>query len=339
MPEFTGATDEKHTFTLPSEIDSVHWDRRQAAPGGKVGLDIRTLFCGDGSQIQIKLKDAQGTVHTTLSGKLRDNRVNIDLRVPKQAKGGLVAQVKLPNHGLSAESWALKILDPVRVRSPKWSTETVSRGDVVTLTAEARGAPDGRQARVRIFERNPGRGAHDPVTHLQPRTEGGAVEVMYQFRYPGDTADILPEWEAPNGYTQPGFFYTVEVAGVTADSKTSKSKGVMTFVDDLTVQVVDAKSGAPYANQKTQITLADGSTKEKTTSGSGKVELNEIPPGPAKIRLPELKAPDEDAEAGNPPDRTHLVLIDPDRPAEPAVVPTGPPCRLRVARQPRLASL
>lgn len=59
MPEFTGATDEKHTFTLPSEIDSVHWDRRQAAPGGRVGLDIRTLFCGDGSQIQIKLKDAQ----------------------------------------------------------------------------------------------------------------------------------------------------------------------------------------------------------------------------------------------------------------------------------------
>jgi hypothetical protein len=331
MPEFTGATDEKHTFTLPSEIDSVHWDRRQAAPGGIVGLTVQTLFCGDGSQIQIKLQDAQGTVHNTLSGKLRDDQVNVDLQVPPQAKGGLLAKVKMPNHGLSAESEALKVIEPVRMRGARWSQKTVKRGDIVTLSAEARRAQDGRRATVRIFERDPGRGAHDPVTHLRPRTEGGAVEVMYQFQYPGDTTDIVPEWEAPNGYTQPEFFYTVEVAGVTADSKKSKSKGTMTFVDDLTVQVVDVKSGAPYANQKAKIKLADGSTKSKTTDGSGIVELKEIPPGPAKVKLPELGTP-KDEPKESPQDATHVASYPSENGPVQTAVATGSPWQVWVRR-------
>lgn len=333
MPEFTGSTDEKHVFTLPSEIDSVHWDRRQAAPGGIVGLTVRTIFCADGSQIQIKLQDAQGTVHSTLSGKLRGDSINVDLQVPPEAKGGLLAKVKMPNHGLSAESEALKVVEPVRMRGARWSKETVKRGDVVTLSAEARRAQDGRRATVRIFERDPGRGAHDPVTRLRPRTEGGAVEVKYQFRYPGETADILPEWEAPNGYTQPEFFYTVEVAGVTADSKKSKRKGVMTFVDDLTLQVVDPETGAPYANQNTKIKLADGSTKEKTTDGSGKVKLNEIPPGPAKVTLPKLGALKyEPAEA---PEEAREALAEPSPGAPPtAEVATGSTWRVVAARMP-----
>ena len=190
-----------------------------------------------------------------------------------------------------------------------------------------------RRATIRIFERDPNRGAHDPVTRLCPRTEGGAVEVKYQFRYPGDTADILPEWEAPNGYTQPEFFYTVEVAGVTAASKKSKSKGIMTFVDDLTLQVVDPESGAPYANQDTKIKLADGSTKEKTTSGSGKVELNEIPPGPAKVTLPKLGTPkDEPAEA---PEEAQEAIARQSPGAPPITeVATGSTWRVVAARTP-----
>jgi hypothetical protein len=89
-------------------------------------------------------------------------------------------------------------------------------------------------------------------------------------------------------------FFRTEVGGLTADSKDARSKGVLAFKDNLTLQVVDAKSGAPYADQKTKIKLADGSTKSKTTDGSGKVELKEIPPGPAKVKLPGLGAPTEE---------------------------------------------
>jgi hypothetical protein len=294
-------------FALPSEIDAVYWDRRQAAPGGTVGLTVRTVFCADGSQIRIKLQDAQGTVHSTLSGNLHGDGVSVDLQVPSKTKGGLLAKVKMPNHGLSAESEALKVTKPVRVRSARWSKKTVRRGDIVTLSAEARGAQDGRRATVRIFERDPGRGAHDAVTQLRPRVEGGAVEVKYQFQYPRDTADLLPEWEASDGYVHPELFYTVEVDGVTADSKEASSRGLMTFKDDLRIQVVDSECGAPYADQTAEITLANGSTTTKTTDGMGMVELKDVPPGPAKIALSALgESQDEPVEA---PDGAERVTV------------------------------
>ena len=351
MPEFSGSTDEKHVSTLPSEIDSVRWDRRRAAPGGIVGLAVQTIFCGEGSQIEIKLEDAQGTVHATLSGTLTGNRVGVELKVPEKAKGGLLAKVKMPNHGLSAESEALKVVEPVRLRSARWPKETVQRGDIVTLSAEARGAQDGRRAVVQIYERDPAQGAHDPVTQLRPRVEGEAVTVKYRFQYPGDTSDILPEWEAPDGYRQPEFFYKAEVSGVRVDSRDARSRGVVAFVDDLTLQVVDAESGAPYADQDVEITLADGSTKTKTTDGNGVIELSEVPPGPAKVSLPELGAPAEKAEeeesdasgkAGASEEGEALggaaaeevyVRAAPNQTPDPATVATGSPARIRVERE------
>ncbi|PQJ33969.1 hypothetical protein BSZ35_04500 [Salinibacter sp. 10B] len=314
MPKFTGSTDETHVFTLPSEIDAVRFDRRQAAPGGEIGLEIRTLFCAEGSRLQVQLLDAQGTVHNTLDGRLAGEDMNLRLRVPQKAKGGLLAKVKMPNHGLSAESEALKVTEPVRVRGARWSQEEVKRGDILTLTADAKGAPDGRRATVRIFEYKE-RGAHVPVTRLRPRVENGAVEVMYRFQYPGDTSDVVPEWKAPEGYVQPQFFYTVDVSGIQADSQDAKSKGVMRFVDDLTLQVVNAQSGAPYPEQDVELTLADRSTQTKTTNGSGTVELKEIPPGPVKVKLPELGGAAD--EPGEETDNAQHVVAD--------IAPDGPP--------------
>ncbi|PSQ95177.1 MAG: hypothetical protein BRD55_11700 [Bacteroidetes bacterium SW_9_63_38] len=77
---------------------------------------VQTIFRADSSQIEIKLEDAQGTVHATLPGKLRGDRVGVDLRVPEKAKGGLLAKIEMPNHGLSAESEALQVVEPVRMR-------------------------------------------------------------------------------------------------------------------------------------------------------------------------------------------------------------------------------
>ncbi len=337
MPEYTGSTDEKHVFTLPSEIERVRWRRNQAAPKGKVGLQIRTIFCAQGSQMEIRLEDAQGTVHDTISGELPGDELNLSLRVPGDAVGGLLAKVKMPNHGLSKESEALRIVEPVRPYGARWSTDTVKRGEIVDLTTEVRGAPDGRRAVIRLFQQK--RGAPVPFTQIRQRVEKEAVQAKYMFEYPGDTADIVPEWDASEGYRQPEFFYTVNVSGRIADSKDAKTRGVMTFVDDLTAQVVDAQSGAPYADQDVEVTLADGSTQSETTDGSGLVELTEIPPGPTKIEIPELGAPDAEAETGDAPERTRRMLIDPNAPPEPAVLSTGASCRIRVARQRRLPTM
>ncbi len=340
MPTYTGKTDEVHVVTLPSAIETVRWSRRQVAPGGVARLEVQTVFCGTGSQIDVELVDARGTSHATLSGELVSTHLSVGLRIPEAAEGAVMAKVQLPNHGLSAESEALPLTAPVRVRGPRWSKETVKRGDVVTVTAEANGAPDGRRARVRIFEQDPDGGAHNPVTRLRPRVEGGAVEGMYQFQYPNETSTIVPEWEASDGYVQPQFFYTVNVSGVIADSQNAKARGLLTFVDDLVVHVVDAKNGGPYPEQEVELTLADGSTKTETTNGSGTVDLNEIPPGPARVKLPDLDVPNEEAEPIEVPAGAREAAARPSPEGAPtATIATGPTCYLWVAHRPAALSV
>ncbi len=157
------------------------------------------------------------------------------------------------------------------------------------------------------------------------------VQVKYRFQYPGDTADIPAEWHAPRGYVQPEFFYTVNVSGRIADSKKAKTRGVMKFVDDLTVQVVDTKSGTPYADQDVEIKRADGSTQSATTDGSGTVELMDIPPGPAKVTIPQLGAPAE--EPAQAPDDCREEAAQPAEGDPPSVtVATGAPWQMWIAR-------
>ncbi len=275
MPEFTGSTDEKHVFTLPSEIERVRWRRNQAAPTGEVGLQIRTIFCAQGSQMEIRIEDAQGTVHNTFSGELPGDELNLNLRVPKDAVGGLLAKVRMPNHGLSAESEALRIVDPVRLVGPRWSKDTIGREEIVDLTAEARGAPDGRRAVIRLFKHIEGTGAPVPYTQIRQRVEGGAVQAKYMFEYPGDTDDLVPEWEADDGYTPPTFFFRVNISGVTADS------GMLEFRD--TVELRKEYSGQPAADIPYEVTLPDGSTREGQSDAEGTAVLEDVPPGPVKV--------------------------------------------------------
>ncbi len=111
---------------------------------------------------------------------------------------------------------------------------------------------------------------------------------MYQFQYPGDTADIVPEWEAPEGYAQPRFFYTVDVLGVQADSTDAKAKGLLTFVDDATIRLRDLVTDAPVADETVVVILPDGSEQETTLDAEGRAELSDIPPGPIKYFFPDL---------------------------------------------------
>jgi len=331
MPEYTGSTDEIHVISLPSSIETIRWSRRQVAPGGIVGLQLRTLWCGDGSSLTIQILDANGTPHATLNGELVGNHLSVNLRVPEAAKGAVTATVEMPNHGLRAESEALPLTKPVRVRGPRWSQKEVERGDVVTLTAEARGAPDGCRARVRLFEYDP-HGAHTPISRMYPRVEGGAVKTKFRFQYPNATANIGPEWKAPKGYRPPKFFYRVDVNGIRADSKDSKTRGLLRFVDDLTVQVVDAESGVPYGNQDVELTLADGSNETVTLDAAGLATLEGVPPGPVQVHLPEPGAPNEETAPTVLPPQGASVRTAPGQASKPISIATGSSYRIRVTR-------
>jgi len=273
MSRHTGATDTSHVVTLPSAIEQVQWSRRRAAPGGGVGLTVRTVFCGDGAPIRIQLVDATGTRHTRLSGTLYDNRVRVDLRVPAEAAGGLVARVSMPEHGCSAESPALRVIEPVRVRGAQWSRDTVGRGETVTLTAEARGAEDGRRADLRVFEYDPS-GAHLPVTRMRTRVDRERVEATWRFEYPGDVTAIVPEAEAPAGYVPPEYLFRVNVGGVTAAS------GRLAFRDAVTLR---RPGDAPGPDGRYEARLADGTIRTGRTDTDGTAVLDDVPPGPVDV--------------------------------------------------------
>jgi len=275
MSRHTGATDTSHVVALPSTIEQVAWSRRRAAPGGAVGLTVRTVFCGDGAPIRVQLVDAAGTRHARLSGTLYDNRVQVDLRVPVEAAGGLVARVSMPEHGYTAESPALRVIEPVRVRGARWSRDTVGRGETATLTAEARGAEDGRRADLRVFEYDPS-GAHVPITRMRTRVERQRVEATWQFEYPGDVTEIVPEAEAPTGYVPPEYLFRVDVGGVTAESER------LAFRDTLTLK--RGADDAPESDARYEVHLADGTIRTGRTDADGTAVLEDVPPGPADVR-------------------------------------------------------
>ena len=73
-PPTKGATGEVHVIHLSSAIDVVSWSRRQAAPGARMGLALRTHFVGNGAVVQINIRDASGSTFQTYTEALTANR-------------------------------------------------------------------------------------------------------------------------------------------------------------------------------------------------------------------------------------------------------------------------
>lgn len=71
----------------PSKIDTVGFDRIQAAPGDTGDLQIR---------IPIKLVDAQGTVPNTLSGQLVGENMNLQFRVLAEVEAASRRRITAP---------------------------------------------------------------------------------------------------------------------------------------------------------------------------------------------------------------------------------------------------
>jgi len=277
MGEHKGQIDKTHQVTLPSVIERVQWTDLRAAPGGAVGLEVSTRYAGNGSTLQIKLTDHQGTTHGTFKNQIHNNHLSAEVQVPPKAKDALYAEVKLPNHGLKQKSPALLLTAPVKIKNAEWSKDEARRGDMLTLSADVKGVPDGTEAKIQIMEHDE-ESAHDSVTELTALVEKEKVEVEWEYEYHEDTDRIPTDEEAEKGYKPPKYFFCVEVEGVKAKSDLLK------FKDWLEVEAVDHK-GQPLADAKCKITLADGSERQGTLDQNGKARLEDVPPGRFTVDL------------------------------------------------------
>lgn len=281
MSEHKGQTDKAHEIKLPSSIERVQWADRRAAPGGTVGLEISTRYVGNGSALKIKLTDHQGTTHGTFENEIHNNHLSAEVQVPPKAKDALYAEVKFPDHGLNQKSPALLLTAPVKIKNAEWSQDEARRGDVLTLSADVEGVPDGTEATVEIFEHDE-ESAHDPITELSALVKDQRVEVEWEYEYHEDTDRIPTEEEVEKGYRPPEYFFRVEVEGIEAES------GLLTFKDQLFVQLIDAVEQVAYAFQEYLLHLPDGTEKTGTLDEKGRLQIDKALPGPHEVIFPEI---------------------------------------------------
>ena len=218
MSMHKGQTNEVTEVTLPSAIDRVAWTRQRVAPGGTVGLKIFARFVGNGASMQLKLTDHRGSSFGTFNDQLYNNQLTVEITAPLKARDALYAEVKFPDHSLSETSPPLLITAPVVIQNVQWSEAEARRGDVLTLSADVEGVPDGTEAQLTIFEHDED-GAHIPVTRFAPLVDEGCVELEWEYEYHDPTKDIPKDAEVEEGYRPPEYFFVVEVEGITCPSR------------------------------------------------------------------------------------------------------------------------
>ena len=259
---------------LESAIEHVVWTKNIAAAGGKAGIEVFTKFVGNNSDIKIEIKDKSGKSGGTVKGKISGNRFWINIDIPDNLKDELTATVKLSKHGLEKKSNTISLLPPVKISNLKWDKNEASRGDTLKLTADIKGAYDGAEAMIEIYEHD-NDGAHDLVTSFPSLTKNQKLKAEWEFQYVEDTDDIPTDEEAENGYTNPEYFFRVTMGGVSADS------GLLKFKDFIEIEVVDFNE--QKMNVDYTIRFSDGTEKSGSVDENGDIIITDAPPGPYKI--------------------------------------------------------
>jgi len=281
MPEHQGQTSQVKKVKLESSIQQVYWTRRAAAPGGTVGLEVFTHYVGNNSEIKIELTDKSGESHGNFTDKIHGNHFWGPVNVPVNAKDQLIAEVKLSKHSLSQKSGPLVILPPVQITNMKWDKNEARRGDILKLTADVKGVPDGVEAMVEIWEHDAD-GAHDFVTKFPVQVKNKKVEAEWEYQYLDDTDDIPTHEEAERGYSNPEYFWRVSLYG--RQFSEEQDCELLKFLDHLEVHVVDVQ-GKPVAGREVDAHFADGTSQTVRTDGDGIAHFESAAPGPVDVEF------------------------------------------------------
>lgn len=284
MSEHRGNTNERHRVRLDSRVERVMWSRGAAPVGSSVGLHVFTRFVGNGADLQIALKDGRGRGFGNFKYKLSGNQFTARIAVPRDASGALIAEVKLPKHGLSMGSPALLLMPPVEISDLQWSSERLERGQIVTLSATVRGAPDGAEAQLSVFEVSDD-GARELLTRIPTIVSNGRIESEWEFTYPESVEDVPTARERETGYENPQYIFRAEVAGVESDSSE------ILFRDWIEIRLQN-REGTPARDARFVVTLANGEEREGRLDDQGFARLEDVPPGPARVAFPDIEEAD-----------------------------------------------
>lgn len=282
MAEYQGQTDQVHKVKLPSAINQAVWDRPAAWAGQNVEALVYTTFVGNGSEIRITIRNKSGRRLGRLEGKVRGNRFRGEWMVSNKAKEAVYFEAELKKHGLKEKSEEMQVIPSIEIANAKWSQPEARRGDILKLTADVTGAPDGTEALIEIYEHDAD-GAHDFVTKLLTLVNSKKVEAEWEFEYHEDTDDILTDEETEKGYNPPEYFFKVKVGEISADSD------ILRFRDWVEIRLND-ETGQPLSDEDYILYLPDGQEIRGKLDEDGWARVEDVPPGPVVVEFPNLES-------------------------------------------------
>jgi hypothetical protein len=181
----------------------------------------------------------------------------------------------------------------VKITNLKWSAQEARRGDIVTMSAEVKGASEGCDGKIVIYEYDAD-GAHDRITELPVKVQKDKIELKWAYEYHEDTDEIPTTEELKKygkNYNPPEYFFTVDIGGVTAGKK-QESK-LLTFKDWVDVHLTDGL-GRAIANEDYILHLPDGTTRKGKLSADGRAREADVPPGKYRFEFPNLQGKFQD---------------------------------------------
>ena len=149
-------------------------------------------------------------------------------------------------------------------------------GDEVYLCADVKDIDDGKNAKIKIVEKDDD-GNNDDIDSVSGKVQDSKIKVKWKVKYTEDNEDTESQKEMEEkGYTLPEYAFSVECDGV--ESEESGQLDVYAdFIAKLTFK------GRPMKNYPYVLKLADGSYKTGETNDDGYIIENEIPIGKVQI--------------------------------------------------------
>ncbi len=286
---YTKATDTAHKVKLESELLYAGWKSGVAYIGLTAAFEVKTAFVGNGAPIEVAGKTKDGKKLGKVKGVVNGNSFAGALEIPDNVKEGDWAyfEVDMSKCGLKGKADPVPVAPPIVVANMKWSATEARRGDVVTLSADARGVRDGTDVTLTIYEYDKD-GVNDKIVELATTTKDQKISFDWKYEYFEDTDEIPTDEELKKygkSYNPPEYFFTVKAEGNEFGKK--QESGLLLFKDWIEVELLDS-GGRPVPNTDYILRLPDGTEKRGQLDGDGKARVEDVPPGAFKVVFPNL---------------------------------------------------
>ena len=292
---------------VESALEWAAWDRPVVVAGSTAPLSVQGAMVGEGSPLEVVLKDARNrTVGRGTGSMYRDRAVvalEVDRRAAEREPDGVLcaADVRLTELGLEVVSGPLLVLPFADLVGAAWSAAEARDGDAVELSCRVTGSwagverLEGRVAEIEVLRGLEGADFEgEPVTTLRTEVNGGRASVRWRVGYDAEAkAQIATQAELDAAaertgaeaarYARPVYRFRVRLAGLEAES------GEMGYRDWVELELTDA-DGTPVADAPYVVHFADGTAREGTLGADGRAREDDVPPGPVRVEYSERAA-------------------------------------------------